>query len=109
MNWAVERTAEFWDDYAHRINWYLGEAGHDLAKRLEDSVAQTISRIALEPTLGRKRRFRHPLLQGLRSVCLVRPFGSLILFYRIDGGTVEVWRLMHGAQDLGRRLLEPNN
>ena len=108
MSWQFERSVEFWEDYGHRLRWYFGEGGEPLAKRFAQALDVTLERISLEPTLGRKRRFRHPVLQGLRSLALEKPFENLLLFYRFENGVLEIWRLMHGAQDLGNRLLEPN-
>jgi plasmid stabilization system protein ParE len=109
MSWRLERSGEFWDDYGHRFRWYFGEGGETLAVRFAKALDETLDRLLMEPTLGHKRRFKHPMLQGLRSIPLQKPFDNFLLFYRLDAAVIEVWRLMHGAQDLGNRLLEPND
>ena len=36
-----------------------------------------------------------------------RQFDKLLIFYRVEAGTLNLIRLMHGARDLPRRLIEP--
>lgn len=105
---TVSRSLEYTEDFLYRTAWYVGEGGPELGWRFEEAVDATIQKVARQPTLGRIRRFRHPSLQALRSIRVIQPFGSILIFYRFDSTTVQVWRMMHGARDLGRRLLEPN-
>jgi hypothetical protein len=46
-----------------------------------------------------------PCPRGLRSF-RVEPPHKLLIFYRWEGDVLKVWRLMHDARDLGRRLLQ---
>ncbi len=48
-------------------------------------------------------------LRELRSFRVNPPFGRFLLFYRVTNDTLEAWRLMHGARDLPRRLVEPRD
>jgi hypothetical protein len=45
----------------------------------------------------------------MRSFRLAAPFAVHLIFYRHDAGKLFVERLMHGARDLPRRLLERPN
>jgi plasmid stabilization system protein ParE len=56
--------------------------------------------------VGRLRRFRNPVLAGLRSWPVARPFGSYLIFYRDLPDCIELFRLIHGARNLPRRLTE---
>ncbi|MDO3436765.1 type II toxin-antitoxin system RelE/ParE family toxin [Rhizobium sp. CBN3] len=38
---------------------------------------------------------RLPRLRGVRR----RPFGNYLIFYRVEGSTVQVMRILHGARD----------
>ena len=91
---------------AAQFRWYLEEADEGIARRFKAAVDATLDQLAVHPELGRRRRFRNPLLQGLRSLRLKTPFTKLLIFYRTDAISVEAWRLMHSARDLPRRLLE---
>jgi len=64
--------------------WYVREAGDEVA-----------------------RRFRDPKLRALRSFAVEQPFQRFLIFYREDGATLQAVRLMDGARDLPRRLVEP--
>src|SRR5207244_8860892 len=57
-------------------------------------------------SIGRLRRFRALELHGIRSVAIRGGYGAHLIFYRTTGNTVSVERVMHGARDLERRLLE---
>jgi toxin ParE1/3/4 len=106
---VVREDQCFAEDYAKQFDWYVTEGGRDVAIRFQEAVKDTINRIENEPTLGRKRRFRHPHLAGLRSIVVTKPFDRILIFYRFDPQQLDIWRMMHGARDLGRRLLEAND
>jgi plasmid stabilization system protein ParE len=38
---------------------------------------------------------------------LTKPFHAHIVFYRVGGDVIEIFRVMHGARDLPRRLQQP--
>jgi toxin ParE1/3/4 len=69
-------------------------------------VLTTLRSLTELPDFGRRRKFRHPALLDLRSFRVNPPFDKVLIFYRVTNDTLEVWRLMHGARDLPRRLLE---
>lgn len=106
MNRPMVKAAEFLADYEGRFDYYAYEAGEDVAWRFEQAVIATLTSLSLHPELGRRRRFRHPRLAGLRSFRVEPPFNKAILFYRATEKHLEAWRLMHGSRDLPRRLLE---
>ena len=107
MSTPVIRAAAFVADYELRFDYYTYEAGEEVAWRFEQSVIATLASLSLHPELGRRRRFSHPQLAGLRSVPIEPPFNKALLFYRVTDTHLEAWRLMHGSRDLPRRLIEP--
>ncbi len=107
MNESFRRNPHFTADVQEQFSWYWDRAGEEVAWRFELAVERTLHQLALQPGLGRHRRFRNPALQGLQSFRVEPPFNKLILFYRTDGGVTQAVRLMHGSRDLSRRLLEP--
>jgi toxin ParE1/3/4 len=88
---------------------YLAQFGEDLADRFVAHVEAALHQLEQHPGLGRPRRFRHPTLHGLRSWAVERPFANYLIFYRDQPEAVELFRLMHGARDLPRRLVEPGD
>jgi plasmid stabilization system protein ParE len=107
MSRIFRRNPAFTADAQKQFAWYWDKAGEDVAWKFAASVEQTILSLTRQPELGSLRRFKHPFLHGLRSFRVEPPFGRMLLFYRADEQEVEFWRLMHGARDLSRRLLEP--
>ena len=106
MNLAVQKAEFFKQDYAKQFGWYVGEAGTEVAWRFQAALDQSLKKLARQPELGRLRRFRNPRLHDLRSFQVERPFNKFLIFYRIRGEVLDAVRLMHGARDLPRRLVE---
>ena len=94
-------------DLTHQYRWYLDHGGVAVAVRFLAAFDATAIRLPAHPELGRRRRFRAPELGGVRSFPVAGPFGGHLVFYQAGGATMEVKRVMHGARDLPRRLLEP--
>ncbi len=107
MSLALQKADAFREDFTFQALWYVRHAGDEIARRFQKAVDSTLQSLCAQPSLGRTRRFRHPGLQGLRSVAVERPFQRLLIFYRADDETLQAVRLMHGARDLPRRLTEP--
>jgi len=107
MTLALHRSDEFNRDFDLQYRWYLEQAGEAVAERYLSAVLATLRLLATQPGLGRRRKFRHPTLRGIRSFRLVAPFGVHLIFYRLDSAELSAERLMHGARDLPRRLAEP--
>jgi toxin ParE1/3/4 len=107
MSHSFRRNPFFTADVQKEFTWYWDEAGEEVAWRFEAAVERTLLAIARQPGLGRERRFRHPTLHGLRSFRVEPPFNELLIFYSVEEDCIEALRLMHGARDLPRRLLEP--
>lgn len=67
-----------------------------------------IHSLASQPGLGIRRHFAAPELARIRSIQVRKPFDQHLVFYW-DGDTLRIERVMHGARDLPRRLLEEPN
>jgi toxin ParE1/3/4 len=103
---TIHRGAAFDADFDSQYKWYLAEAGEEVAERFLNAVLATLRSLAAQPDLGRRRKFRHPMLRNLRSLQVKRPFQRVLLFYRVSEDILQAWRLMHGARDLPSRLTE---
>jgi plasmid stabilization system protein ParE len=106
MNHSYRRNPFFTADVQKEFEWYWDEAGEEVAWRFEAAVERTLLAIARQPGLGQERRFRNPAFRGLSSFRVEPPFKKLLIFYRVERSGIEAWRLMHGARDLPRRLVE---
>lgn len=99
----IARRAE--QDMTLQYRWYLDNADFVIAELYLLAVHETIQSIAARPDLGIRRHFAAPELASIRSIQVRKPFDRHLLFYW-DGGTLRIERVMHGARDLPRRLLE---
>ena len=102
----ISRRAEA--DLTHQYRWYLDNAGLALAEQFLVAFDATMGRLSEHPGLGRTRRFRAPELAVIRSFPVQARFGVHLVFYRMIDDGLEVERVLHGARDLPRGLLEPS-
>ena len=100
---AIAQRAE--QDMTLQYGWYLQNAGLEVAERYLQAVDGTIHELAEHPEIGILRHFKSPELAGIRSMTVARPFDKHLLFYQADA-ELSIERIMHGARDLPRRLLE---
>jgi len=107
MRLSLHRADDFNSDFRHQYDWYLEEGAEDVAKAFVEAVENTLQLLLTHPDLGRKLKFRNPKLAGIQLFRIEPPFRNLSIFYRHDGKTRSMERLMHGSRDLPRRLAEP--
>lgn len=85
----------------------------DLAERasLEDALTflrvayETFALLASQPNMGWPCQVRHRDLKSARVFLISEPFRKYLIFYVSTPVGVEVLRVLHGAQDIERRLL----
>lgn len=107
MSAGPRRSDAFTADFDLQYRWYLKEAGERIAGRYLAAVEKSLRMIGANPRVGRLRKFHSPVLREIRSLRVMPPFGAHLVFYRqVDDG-VFVERVMHGARDMARRLLQP--
>lgn len=97
------------DDFNRDVvrEWgYLESFGKTLADRFIDVVDESARLLSQQPGLGRPGHYRHPRLAGLRVWRVGKPFENWLIFYRDEPDHVTLFRLIHGARDLPRRLAQ---
>jgi len=107
MKLSLHRAETFSADFDQQYRWYLEQAGEELTGRFLKAVENTLQSLLMQPDLGRRRTFRHPALAGIRSFRVEPPFQKILIFYRHTAAELSAERLMHGARDLPRQLVEP--
>lgn len=107
MSLALHRSDYFNEDFDLQYRWYLSEADEEVAERYFASVVITLRELARQPDLGRRCNFRHPELKDLRVFRVGPPFNVHLIFYRHTSAEFFAERVMHGARELPRRLMEP--
>ena len=103
---SLQESPLFGTDFDRQIAWYTLEAGEDAAWRFQAAVDATITRLLRQPTLGRIRQFKNPVLKNLRSLQVNSPFHRFIIFFRVTETELLLERLMEGSRDLPHRLAE---
>jgi toxin ParE1/3/4 len=104
---SVRRADDFLADIERQFDWYVAQAGWEVANRYLDAVEATCRLLGQHPNLGPRGGFAHPRLHEWRFFLLARPFNQHIPFDELAGGDIVLRRAMHGQRDLPRRLLEP--
>lgn len=106
MSFEVNELPLFQNDIVQRFVWYHEKADLELAIRFREAVKATIRELAIHPEKGPAILFKHPKLAGIRFYRVNPPFDLTLIFYRVTTTSVECFRLLHGSQNLRRRLLE---
>ena len=95
------------EDVLGQYGWYLKEAGIKIAERYLAAFRGTVEFLVVQPEAGILRKFRNPRLSGIRSFQMSAPFRVHLVFYRVEGEVLVVFRVLNGMRDLPRRLIEP--
>lgn len=103
---SVCKSDEFISDAERQFEWYVINAGEEIAERYLEAVETTCKLLAQHPLIGPTAGLKHPRLTQWRFIVVFRPFQKHILFYEIAGKDLVLRRAMHGHRDLSKRLLE---
>jgi toxin ParE1/3/4 len=103
---VISQRAE--EDLTRQYRWYLDHAGMEVAERFLAAFDASMALLAVFPASGRRCRYAAPELTGMRWQAVRAPFVLHLVFYRAIGDELSNERVMHGARDLPRRLLEPS-
>jgi plasmid stabilization system protein ParE len=106
MSLVIAQSDDFWADLQRQVDWYRDHAGSEVATAYVDAVEATLQQVARSPGIGRPRFGDFPALAGIRSWRAQRPYHRHLIFYRFDDTTLFAERILHGARDLPRRLLQ---
>jgi plasmid stabilization system protein ParE len=104
---SVRKSDDFIADLEGQAQWYLANAGGEVADRFLTAVEAPCRLLGQHPQLGPRGGFSHERLREWRYFLVFRPFSKHVLFYELREGDVVMRRAMHGHRDLPRRLLEP--
>jgi toxin ParE1/3/4 len=107
MNLSIRKSPFFHGDVIQQYGWYFDKEGEDLAWHFFTTVDRTLIKLSGHPDLGRFRHFQNPALRELHSLPVEPPFRLFLIFYRYTSKELIAERLIHGARDLPRRLIEP--
>jgi plasmid stabilization system protein ParE len=106
MSLAIAQSDYFFADLQRQVDYYRGHAGSDIALAYVDAVEATLHQLAASPGIGRPRFRNWPELAGMRSWRVQRPYHRQLIFYRFDDEKLFAERIIHGARDLPRRILQ---
>jgi toxin ParE1/3/4 len=106
MSLAIHQADYFWADLLKQVDWYRDRASSEVAESYADAVEATLQNLSKTPGLGRPRFQDWPELAGIRSWRVQKPYRRHLIFYRFDDQTLMAERILHGARDLPRRLLD---
>jgi len=93
----LKRPIVIQDLIAHAT--YISFDNLDAGDRFLYAAEATFQRIAEMPGIGRLSGFSNPAIAQIRQYP-IKGFNKYIIFYQISPETVEVVRVLHGAQNL---------
>jgi toxin ParE1/3/4 len=97
MNRLAHYEAEALQDLVEIFD-YLDLRSETVADRFYSAVAKTVQQLLDSPELGERCRFRNPKMKGIR-VWQITGFPNHLIFYRPQGDTLQILRVLHGARD----------
>jgi len=107
MSLRVVFTDDFPADVATQARWYARQRDEDLALDYAQAVEATLELLAEHPQLGSPCHYPEPQLAGLRFYPVTKPFHRHLIYYRTSNEELAAFRVVPGARDLPRRLLDP--
>lgn len=94
----IQLRAQAVADAEQAVDWYLREAGPEVASRFVAALEAAYTHIARHPGTGSPRWGSALDLPGLRGWKLTG--FPHIAFYAQVGDSIEVWRVLHSARDI---------
>jgi toxin ParE1/3/4 len=93
-------------DVEEAIDYYLAEAGADVALKFVEALQVAYGRVGRQPASGSPRHAHALGVPGLRTWSLKGyPYR---VFYFEHADYVEVWRVLHERRDIPRHLQQPD-
>jgi toxin ParE1/3/4 len=84
---------------------HIAEEQPAAARRYLLAVERAFARLLEMPEMGVRRTFQNRKLEGLR-MWPVPGFNNFLIFYRVTQGSIQIVRILHGAQNIPRVLGE---
>ena len=84
---------------------YIQQHNPRAALRFLDAAEATFRLLAVQPALGARYEFDHPVLTELRFFP-ISGFKNDLVFYQPTANGIQVLRILHGARDIHRILAE---
>jgi toxin ParE1/3/4 len=97
---VLKRAAE--RDLTEQVE-YIAREQPAAARRYLLAAERAFERLLDMPELGECRSFKNRKLEGLR-MWPVPGFSNFLIFYRVTQRSVQIVRILHGAQDIPRVL-----
>lgn len=104
MKRRLRRTRQVRDDLI-AIYGFLHARSPQAAERVFDAIEASIRALLQKPGLGRRWDSRDPRLEGMRVLVVTR-YPNYLVFFRLAGRNVEIFRVVHGARELERLIDE---
>src|SRR5947199_6895160 len=100
MSLVVRKVPFFIADFELQYEWYCRRADEPTAERYLSAIDETLVLLLRHPGAGPLKRYRQPLLEGIRSFRVSQPFGRHLIFYPFDDSVLYAERVIHGMRDL---------
>lgn len=79
------------------------EIDPELARRFSEAYERAVNLMLSHPLIG-PRTPHAPARHRIRFWLLSKPFNRYLIFYKAHAGTLEIIRVLHGAQDLPKTV-----
>jgi len=104
MSKRIRRTKQLRQDLID-VYRYIHERNPRAAEKVFDAIERNIKSLLETPGVGHRWESSDPRLEGMR-VAVVTPYRNYLIFFRASPKGVDVYRLIHGARELGEIMDE---
>ena len=104
MSRRIRRTGQVRDDII-QIYRHIRRKSQKGADLVFDAIERSIKALGEMPGVGRLWESPDPRLEGMR-ITTVTPYRNYLIFFRPTREAVEVFRVVHGAEELERLIDE---
>lgn len=98
MEKPIVRRRRARQDVDDAIDFYMGEAGAEVAYRFVDALEGAYHSIRRHPETGSPRYAEIAGKEGLRG-CALKRFPYVVI-YMVSADRIEVWRVLHMRRDI---------
>ncbi len=84
----------------------VDHAGLDFGLRFIAQAYRRFELLSTQPEMGWPCRVQHKQLSLARVFTMEQPFEKYLIFYQPNDLQIKILRVLHGAQDLPKRLAE---
>jgi toxin ParE1/3/4 len=84
----IKEIIAYYDDYSDTVG-----------DRFQEAIDKTVQTLCRSPEIGTLCSFDNPKYFGTRILTITKPFNKYLIFFRQEGNTLQILRIIYGSRD----------